>query len=156
MKKSKCRRRRFVPGAGGRGGAALAALERLLAGSVEIQANPEAGDYHAHYRALREQTDPNSELERKFLDYLHSRGLRLPEAAQPRVQGIYCMPDFLYEPDVYVFCDGSVHDEPEQRERDKQQREALRNAGLQCLVLLYTEDIAAFVDRRPDIFPKVR
>ena len=132
------------------------ALERLLAGSVEIQANPEAGDYHAHYRALREQTDPNSELERKFLDYLHSRGLRLPEAAQPRVQGIYCMPDFLYEPDVYVFCDGSVHDEPEQRGRDKQQREALRNAGLQCLVLLYTEDIAAFVDRRPDIFPKVR
>ena len=53
------------------------ALEKLLAGSVEIQANPEAGDYQAHYRALRDQTDPNSELERKFLDYLHSQGFAL-------------------------------------------------------------------------------
>ncbi len=132
------------------------ALDKLLAGSVEIQANPEAGDYHAHYRALLDQTDPNSELERKFLDYLHSRGLRLPDEAQPKVPGIYCMPDFLYRPDIYVFCDGSVHDEPEQRERDRQQREALRNAGLQYLVLRYTEDIAAFVDRRPDVFPRVR
>ncbi|MBE3064687.1 MAG: hypothetical protein IMZ69_06680 [Spirochaetes bacterium] len=105
---------------------------------------------------MSEQTDPDSELERKLLDHLHSRGLRLPDQAQPKVQGIYCMPDFLYRPDVYVFCDGSVHDEPEQRERDRQQREALRNAGLQVLVLRYTEDIAAFVDQRPDIFPRVR
>jgi hypothetical protein len=132
------------------------ALEKLLAGSVEIQANPEAGDYHAHYRALREQTDPDSELERKFLDHLHSRGLRLPDTAQPQVQGIYCMPDFLYSPDTYIFCDGSVHDEIGQQEHDRQQREALRNAGLQCLVLHYTEDIAVFVDSRPDVFPRVR
>jgi hypothetical protein len=66
------------------------------------------------------------------------------------------MPDFFYQPDMYVFCDGSVHDEPEQREHDKQQRDALRNAGLQHLVLRYAEDIAAFVDRRPDVFPSVR
>jgi len=132
------------------------ALERLLAGAVEIAAAPESGDYEARYNKLVAETDPASDLERVFLTHLRSRGLRLPDRAQPTVPGIYCMPDFLYQPDVYVFCDGSVHDQPEQRARDAEQRAALRSAGYQVLVLRYTDDLAAFADGRPDVFPRVR
>lgn len=132
------------------------ALEKLLAGTVEIQASPEVGDYDQLWQSIRSQTDPSSDLERIFLDHLHDRGLRMPDAAQPQVPGIYCMPDFLYRPDVYLFCDGSVHDSPEQRERDDRQRETLRAAGMQVLVLRYADDLTAFTDRRPDVFPRVR
>lgn len=132
------------------------ALEKLLAGSVEIMQSPDSGDYEARYAAIRAQTDPGSDLERVFLDHLRAHGLRLPDEAQPRVPGIYCMPDFLYLPDTYVFCDGSVHDEPAQRERDHEQRDALRAAGHEFLVLRYTDNPAAFTDRRPDVFPRVR
>jgi hypothetical protein len=131
-------------------------LEKLIAGSMEIAPSPETVDYEPRYRALREQTDPASDLERVFLDHLRDRGLRLPDEAQPRVPGIYCQPDFFYAPDVYVFCDGSVHDDPAQSERDREQREALRNAGLQALVLRFDDEPARFTDARPDIFPRVR
>jgi hypothetical protein len=132
------------------------ALQRLLAGSMEIAPAEGTNDYEARYRALHAQTDPASDLERVFLDHLQAGGLRLPDSAQPRVPGIYCQPDFYYAPDVYVFCDGSVHDEPAQRDRDRTQREALRGAGYQTLVLRYTDDPGSFTAARPDVFPKVR
>ncbi len=131
-------------------------LQRLLAGSMEVAPTESTTDYEARYLAIRAQTDPASDLERVFLDHLHAAGLRLPDSAQPRVPGIYCQPDFFYSPDVYVFCDGSVHDDPAQRGRDHEQREALRGAGLQALVFRYTDKVGAFTAARPDVFPKVR
>ncbi len=100
--------------------------------------------------------DPNSSTERRFIDHLYQNGFRLPDAAQKRVQGIYCQPDFYYEPRVWVFCDGSPHDELPARERDDEQRQLIIARGDEVWSWHYSEDLAAKITQRPDIFRKVR
>ncbi len=87
---------------------------------------------------------------------MYDNGLRLPDAAQKRVPGIYCQPDFYYEPRVWVFCDGSPHDEPEVRERDEEQRQLIIARGDEVWSWHYREDLAVKIARRPDIFRQVR
>ena len=100
--------------------------------------------------------DPNSSTERTFIKYLYDNDLRLPDAAQKRVPGIYCQPDFYYEPRFWVFCDGSPHDETSVRERDEEQRQLIIARGDEVWSWHYREDLAAKVAARPDIFRKVR
>lgn len=119
----------------------------------------------AHYRnhadqeaALVEDSDPNSTLEQKFIRYLRANSLRMPDKTQVMMSGItglYVQPDFVYEPNIAVFVDGSVHDRPEVRADDEIKRKALRNAGWQVLVWRYDEPIDSFVAKRPDIFHKI-
>ena len=132
------------------------ALETLSNCNVELQQNASFGSYEEQLQAMLRQADPKSQLETKFLNYLGENGLKLPDAAQKTVPGIYCQPDFFYEPDVWVFCDGSVHDDAEVREKDRAQRSAIREQGHQVLVLSYKDTIESFVQKRPDIFTKVR
>lgn len=72
-------------------------------------------DYAAHYRWLRKLTDGRSELERTVLDDLYRTQRRLPDRGQHAVPNVMAVPDFFYEKYVCVYCDGSVHDEPQQR-----------------------------------------
>jgi len=83
------------------------ALEKLKVCDVEIITSKIFGDYEEQYQQLLKGIDPNSSTELKFLNYLHDNGLKLPDATQKVVEGIYCQPDFFYEPDVWVFCDGT-------------------------------------------------
>jgi hypothetical protein len=131
------------------------ALEKLAACRVEI-GSADHVDYETHYQALREAIDPTSETERRFLDFLHQRGLRLPDAAQKRVPGIYVQPDFYYEPRFWVFCDGTPHDQSAVMERDRSQRQEIMARGDEVWVYHYRDDLAAKVAARPDIFRKVR
>ena len=132
------------------------ALEKLKVADVEIQASPQFKDYEAQYQHMVEHLDPNSSTERTFIDYLYKHGLRLPDAAQKRVPGIYCQPDFYYEPRVWVFCDGTPHDQPMVREMDDEQRQLIIARGDEVWVWHYKEDLGAKVAERPDIFRKVR
>ena len=99
-----------------------------LAGSV-TQMGDAVRDYEAHYGWLRELTDSRSELERSLLDHLHSTGRRLPDFAQYTVPDVMTVPDFFYEPNVCVYCDGSVHDEPQQQASDEAIRRELKARG---------------------------
>ena len=72
------------------------------------------------------------------------------------MDGIYCQPDFFYEPDVWVFCDGIHHDKPEIIKRDKEQRDAILNRGEQVIVYHYKDNLAEIIGKRPDIFKKVK
>ena len=132
------------------------ALAKLGLADIEIQASAAFRDYEEQYRHMLRHLDPNSSTERKFIDYLYQNGLRLPDAAQKRVPGIYCQPDFYYEPRIWVFCDGSPHDERRVRERDDNQRQLLIARGDEVWFWHYREDLAEKIAERPDIFRKVR
>ena len=132
------------------------ALEKLRVADVEIQASPQFKDYEAQYQHMLEHLDPNSSTERKFIDFLYARGLRLPDAAQKRVPGIYCQPDFYYEPRIWVFCDGTPHDEWQVREKDEEQRQLIIARGDEVWVWYYKDDLGTKIAERPDIFRKVR
>ncbi len=130
------------------------ALAKLAACSIEVTASG-GRTYEDQYRWLRSQIDASSSTEEQFLDYLHDHRLRLPDAAQRQVEGIYVQPDFFYEPDVWVFCDGTPHDRPEVAGKDLLQRKAIEARGDEVIVYRYTDDLDKLVTRYPDVFPKV-
>ncbi len=97
------------------------------------------------YEQLLQQTDPNSELERKVLKAIYENNIRLPDSAQFFFPEANCKPDFIYNvgTKVAVFCDGSVHDSPEQRQIDKITRENLQyDAGYSLIVIRYDHDLS--------------
>lgn len=132
------------------------ALKKLRACSIEIQTNPGFGSYEEHYQALLRGLDPNSSTERKFIDHLYQAGLRLPDAAQKRVDGLYVQPDFYYEPRIWVFCDGTPHDDPKVMEDDREKRQSIIAKGDEVWVYYYKDNLTETVAARPDIFRKVR
>ncbi len=135
------------------------ALELLLHCRIVLPPKAVYGDLEQQKKVLVEESDPNSTLEQKFIHYLHQNGLRMPDTTQVKmsqVNGLYIQPDFVYEPNIAIFVDGSVHDKAGVRADDEVKRKALRNAGWQVLVWRYDEPIADFVKKRPDIFYKVK
>ena len=132
------------------------ALGKLALADIEIQASVGFNGYEEQYQHMLRHLDPNSSTERTFIDYLYQNRLRLPDAAQKRVPGIYCQPDFYYEPRIWVFCDGSPHDEPQVRDRDDEQRQLIIARGDEVWSWHYREDLTAKIAQRPDIFSKVR
>jgi hypothetical protein len=132
------------------------ALDKLIACSVEVQTSNDYADYDSHYQSLLTAVDPNSSLERDFLDFLYRNNLRLPDRAQKQTPGIYCQPDFYYESRIWVFVDGSVHDKPEVASEDKKKRSELLARGDEVIVYRYDHDLSNLVSSRPDIFRKVR
>jgi hypothetical protein len=132
------------------------ALEKLQGCTIEIQSNKTFNSYDDHYQTLLAGIDPNSSTERKFLDYLFENGLRLPDAAQKRVDGLYVQPDFYYESRIWVFCDGTPHDDPVVKADDEEKRQAIMAMGDEVWVYYYRDNLAEKVADRPDIFRKVR
>jgi len=137
-------------------------LERLRSARVEVGAS-DSGTYEEHYKRLLTQYDKTSSTEKKFLDYLHEKGLRLPDEAQRRVEGLYCIPDFYYEPKagfnsvpLHIFCDGTPHDDDGTLERDKKQRDAILDLGHDYIVYYYKNSLDELVTKRPEVFRKVR
>ncbi len=132
------------------------ALEKLKVCNVEILTSIYNEDYDGHYQRILSQIDKNSITELKFIDYLHKNGLRLPDEAQLRVDGVYAQPDFFYKPDIHVYCDGTPHDDPKLKEHDLIVRDAIKNKGEQVIVYYYKDKLEDVISKRPDIFKKVK
>lgn len=131
------------------------ALDKLLGCQVVPLTASGGRSRDEQYRVLLNAIDPNSSTERVFLDTVYRLGLRLPDAAQKPFPGVYVQPDFFYEPDIWVFCDGTPHDESSVRDRDRRQRQAILDRGEQVFAWHYREDLEARLKSRPDVFRKV-
>lgn len=127
----------------------------LINSKVEPRVRGKSREEHLSW--LRNMVDSRSELEKRFLDTLVQRGLRLPDDAQRpiKLDNRTCIPDFFYEPNICVFCDGSVHDEPEQSRIDKQIRDELLRRGYRVIVLRYDKDLLEQIKQYPEVFGRV-
>ena len=132
------------------------ALAKLKVARIEVRASAGFQSYEEQYQCMLRELDPNSSTERTFIDHLYQNGLRLPDAAQKRVPGIYCQPDFYYDPRIWVFCDGTPHDVQDVRQRDEEQRQLIIARGDEVWAWHYRENLVSKVAQRPDIFSKVR
>jgi len=113
--------------------------------------------YDEQYEWLRSKSDPKSTLETKFLDYLYETGRTLPDKAQHFISEPPCNADFFYEHNyVCVFCDGSVHDTPDQKVKDAQIREALTNNGYHVVVIRYDQPLPEQVKKHGSVFGEGR
>ena len=74
------------------------ALDKLALCVIEVHTSNKFRDYEEQYEYMLRNLDPNSSTEKEFIEFLYGKGLRLPDEAQKRLDGIYCQPDFYYEP----------------------------------------------------------
>lgn len=132
------------------------ALFRLKESNIEISSNNNYSNYEDHYNNLIKELDPKSSTEKYFIDYLYKNGIKLPDKAQVFTEGIYSKPDFFYEPNIYIFCDGTPHDNFDVIENDKQIRKAIRKRGDQAIIYHYKDNLDEIINKRSDIFKKVR
>ena len=121
----------------------------LARGQVELSS---AGvPVSVHLETL--QRTAGSELERRWLDWLHARKLRLPSRGQVLIPSAGTRPDFVYDAHTLaVYVDGPPHDFPERQERDRQKQEALEDAGWSVVRFHHRDDWSAVVARYPNVF----
>ena len=112
--------------------------------------------YETQYQRLLKDMDPNSSTEETFLKFLYQNKIRLPDAAQLSVDGIYTKPDFFYKPDTWVFCDGTPHDDPAVQQDDVEKRKAIKAKGHEVVVYYYKDDLSDLIAKYPDVFKKVK
>jgi hypothetical protein len=97
----------------------------------------------------------DSSLERRFIDFLDSRGHRLPDDAQVDVTEARAKPDFIYRlanGNVAVFVDGPVHDSPTNADRDAAADDRLVDLGWTVVRFPYNDNWSEITDRFPSVF----
>lgn len=129
-------------------------IQEVLVGLAQSRTEPrvKGRSRDEHLAWLRSLIDSRSELERRFLQALADGGYRLPDEAQKPIVEPACIPDFFYEPNVCVFCDGAIHDEPAQAARDREVRAELVRRGYRVVVIRYDQDLEQQLAKYPEIF----
>lgn len=125
-----------------------------LAGS-SVHAGPAAMPRAEHLQRLMKLCD--SELERKWLQMLETKNLRLPTSAQKYVYAGKTRPDFVYEGDYQtaIYVDGPPHDYPERHKRDDETTARMEDDGWIVIRFRHFDDWDAKLTKYPNIFGSV-
>ncbi|MDO4558154.1 MAG: DUF1998 domain-containing protein, partial [Planctomycetia bacterium] len=97
-----------------------------------LKISPSGMSRDAHFRKLMEDSDPASELEREWLQFLYDHDFALPDDAQHEIPACHVRADFACHDRnrrCLIFIDGSVHDTPTRKEMDARQEESLTDLG---------------------------
>jgi len=132
-------------------------LETLMNCKLEIISNTQFNSYEEQFNFLLKKIGTNSSTELKFLRYLYDNGYKLPDDAQMLIPEVYVKTDFFYkDTNTCIFCDETQHDDKFKMEQDIQKREALLNFGYDIFVFNHKDSLDEIINKRPDIFRKVR
>jgi ATP-dependent helicase YprA (DUF1998 family)/very-short-patch-repair endonuclease len=104
-----------------------------------------------HYQDLIKLCD--SKLEKDWLAFLYSKGLRLPTRSQVFFKPCMTRPDFMYDDhQAVVYVDGPPHDFPERQARDAAQNTCMADAGFQVIRFHHTDNWEEVVKNYPSVF----
>ena len=118
---------------------------------TKVKASPTAKSFVEHLEMLKTLCD--TDLERNWLDYLTSRGLKLPTAAQKFFEKCGTKPDFSYEKHhTVIYVDGPPHDFADRQLRDREATERMEEFGITVVRFGHRDDWDAKVARYPNIF----
>jgi ATP-dependent helicase YprA (DUF1998 family)/very-short-patch-repair endonuclease len=125
----------------------------LALSSARVEASPAATSRDEHLERLMRQA--GSDLERRWLRFLSTRGYRLPTDAGKLFEAAGTRPDFYYEADMLaVYVDGPPHRFPDRVTRDQAQQGKLEQLGY--LVVRFQDDSEAawepIILRYPSVF----
>ena len=114
---------------------------------VVIDTTPEDAADHLDGQA-------ESELERRFIDWLRERNLRIPQRGHRiEVAGRSTTPDFvLPDANLAIYVDGPPHDYPERQQRDADITGALRDHGYRVARFRHDDDWAQTLDNYAGAF----
>lgn len=112
-----------------------------------------ARDYDGQYTFLRNLTDSRSKLERDFIEHIYKTRRDLPDEAQKALADLATIPDFYYAGShTCVYCDGSVHDDSGQKQKDNIFRRQLRELGYRVIVIRYEPSLEEQIAKYPEVF----
>ncbi len=118
--------------------------------SAGMAAAPQAESRTSHFESLSNLCDSN--LEKKWLQFVFDKGYKLPSEAQHRIESCHTVSDFFYAPNVAVYIDGPIHDYPDRAQRDAEQEECLEDAGFVVFRFKEWEQWQITLDSHKDIF----
>lgn len=120
----------------------------------QLMAAPPAKSRASHLAVLKKACD--SELERKWLDFLESLNLRLPDEAQYNFAPCRAKPDFWYQKGkTAIYIDGPVHDYPDRKTRDEAQQECMEDLGIEVIRFADGEQWLVEINNHPGLFGQV-
>lgn len=128
-------------------------IRDLLAELARAEVRPASGlgSRAERLAALHQRCD--SQLERRWLEALETRRLRLPSEAQYLIEACATRPDFYYRDcQTAIYIDGPPHDTPEQLRADEAITERLLEHGYSVIRFHHQADWDAIFRRHPDIF----
>jgi ATP-dependent helicase YprA (DUF1998 family)/very-short-patch-repair endonuclease len=118
---------------------------------ARVESSPVAKSREEHLAELKNLTD--SELERRWLDFVFDRDLALPSSAQKLIEECHARPDFYYDGHgAAVFIDGPPHDAMGADKLDDRKRACLEDLGYAVIRFRHDEDWQAVVAKYPSIF----
>jgi ATP-dependent helicase YprA (DUF1998 family) len=128
--------------------------EFLLAlANAEVKVSPASLPRQEHLDLLKRRCE--SGLERRFLDFLESKNLRLPTYAQKRIEECGTKPDFLYADGgnlAAVYVDGPPHDFPDRQKRDEEITERMEDRGYLVIRCKHYEEWGPKIATYPSVF----